>query len=277
MLPEIKHISGDGYELWLTADPFNKRVRLDDYRGNTLKALEAAEIFVRSTGAEKWIVKARREDFQALAEYGLLYEASIDRFYLGSDCCFFAAYYTSSRRSSQVWQAGDRILQDARKAAGKGSAIPEGYCFRKAEKHDAAELARLYGSIFELYPVPLNEEAYILSAMEKGGRFYVCTLEDRIVSAASAEADLFYKNAEITDCATLPEHRKHGLMKEIISALEKDLHRDGIFCLYSIARALSYGMNAAFHSLGYKYRGRLANNCYITDKLEDMNVWVKNG
>ena len=277
MLPEIKHISGDGFELWLTADPFNKRVRLDDYRGNTRKALEAAEMFTRSVNAEKWIVKARREDFQTLAEYGLQYEAGIDRFYLGSDCCFFAAYYTSTRRSSAAWEKGDRILREARQAAGGGSGIPEGYCFRKAEKQDAAELARLYGSIFELYPVPLNEEAYIHSAMEKGGRFYVCTLGDRIVSAASAEVDLFYKNAEITDCATLPEHRKHGLMKEIISALEKDLHNDGIFCLYSIARALSFGMNAAFHGLGYKYRGRLANNCYIMDKLEDMNVWVKNG
>ncbi len=34
-------------------------------------------------------------------------------------------------------------------------------------------------------------------------------------------------------------------------------------------------MNAAFHQLGYTYTGRLANNCYIFDKLEDMNIWVK--
>ena len=34
-------------------------------------------------------------------------------------------------------------------------------------------------------------------------------------------------------------------------------------------------MNLAFHQLGYTYTGRLANNCYIFDKLEDMNIWVK--
>ena len=34
-------------------------------------------------------------------------------------------------------------------------------------------------------------------------------------------------------------------------------------------------MNAVLHGLGYQYRGRLINNCYIFEKLENMNMWVK--
>jgi beta-lysine N6-acetyltransferase len=39
---------------------------------------------------------------------------------------------------------------------------------------------------------------------------------------------------------------------------------------------LSFGMNAVLYQLGYNYCGRLMNNCYIYDKLENMNMWVKN-
>jgi hypothetical protein len=64
-------------------------------------------------------------------------------------------------------------------------------------------------------------------------------------------------------------------MKIILRELEGELKRQGIFCAYSIARSLSFGMNAVLFQLGYKYRGRLMNNCYIYDKLENMNMWVK--
>jgi beta-lysine N6-acetyltransferase len=64
-------------------------------------------------------------------------------------------------------------------------------------------------------------------------------------------------------------------MKRLLTQLEKELVKNGIYCAYSIARALSYGMNKSFYQLGYSYTGRLTNNCYIFDKIEDMNVWVK--
>ncbi|MGQ0518927.1 hypothetical protein ACT453_58225, partial [Bacillus sp. D-CC] len=57
--------------------------------------------------------------------------------------------------------------------------------------------------------------------------------------------------------------------------VEEELQEKSIFCSYTIARSLSFGMNAAFHQLGYTYTGRLANNCYIFDKLEDRNIGVK--
>jgi beta-lysine N6-acetyltransferase len=111
--------------------------------------------------------------------------------------------------------------------------------------------------------------------MEEGTVFYVIETNDKIVSAASADINNKLVNAELTDCATLPEYRKHGFMKVLLMRLEQELIERGIYCSFSIARSLSYGMNACFHQLGYQYTGRMLNNCYIYDKLEDMNVWVK--
>ncbi|MDH4057298.1 MAG: hypothetical protein OEU76_00970, partial [Cyclobacteriaceae bacterium] len=68
-----------------------------------------------------------------------------------------------------------------------------------------------------------------------------------------------------------------GHMKKLLFKLENELTKQGINCLYSLARAESYGMNKAFFQLGYTYGGRLINNCYIFSGLEDMNVWYKNG
>lgn len=130
--------------------------------------------------------------------------------------------------------------------------------------------------MFQIYPTPLHDPEYVKKTLMEGTIYYVYFYQGKIVSAASAEVNSFYKNAELTDCATLPEHRKYGLMKIILRELEGELKRQGIFCAYSIARSLSFGMNAVLYQLGYKYRGRLMNNCYIYDKLENMNMWVKN-
>jgi putative beta-lysine N-acetyltransferase len=100
-------------------------------------------------------------------------------------------------------------------------------------------------------------------------------MDGQIIAAASAEINMEYRNAEITDCATLSSHRKGGYMYDIIQSLENELVSKRIFCSYSIARALSFGMNAVLHKSGYSYQGRLKNNCYIYDKIEDMNVWSK--
>ncbi len=142
-------------------------------------------------------------------------------------------------------------------------------------EHEAEKLASFYASIFNVYPVPIFDSAYIKKCMQGGNLFLAYLHEDKIISAVCAEMNVPYRNAEITDCATLPDYRKFKLMQDLINKLEGELIKKNISCFYSIARAKSYGMNAVFHRLDYRYRGRLANNCYIYEDMEDMNVWVK--
>lgn len=270
----IKH---ENYQLEVCFDLFNKRIRVDDLYGDVAKAVIAAEQLAITEKVEKLIIKARKETYPLLIENGFLCEAIIDRYFLGSNLYFFCKYYTTERRISNQWMNEDEIVKNVQKLERHVQLIqpPNEYKLKKLSKEDANNLASLYRKVFQVYPTPLNDPQYIIETMNDGTVYYGFLLNNEIVSAASAEVNSFYKNAELTDCATLQEHRKHGLMKILLEALEKELKSVGIFCAYSIARALSFGMNAALHQLNYQYRGRLMNNCYIFDKLEDMNVWVK--
>lgn len=258
-------------------DVFNKRLRVDDIRGNIVEAIEKAEELVYVYQAEKLIVKGRLEQYEMLVEHGFQCEAVIDRYFLGSNLFFFCKYYTNERRTSNQWLQEDQIVKQVLAIEGQKQIIPPADCqMRKCSYKDVDALASLYRQVFQIYPTPLNDPQYIRKTLDEGTIYYGFFSNGELISAASAEVNSLYKNAELTDCATLPEHRKHGLMKFLLEKLEEELKSSGIYCVYSIARSLSFGMNAALHQLGYTYRGRLMNNCYIFDKLEDMNVWVKN-
>jgi beta-lysine N6-acetyltransferase len=271
-------IEESNFFLEVYLDPFNKRIRIDDYRGNTQLVLDKAEELAHEHQVEKLIMKARLEDLLHLYEKGLQPEAVVDRYFLGSDAHFFSKFYTVERKKNDHWMTEDGMIQSIYQL---DTTIdkpfpPKEYELKKADKACAKELSALYRKVFQIYPAPLHDPEYVEKTMKEGTVYYVFFYQGKIVSAASAEVNSFYKNAELTDCATLKDHRKYGLMKIILRELEGELRRQGIFCAYSIARSLSFGMNAVLYQLGYKYRGRLMNNCYIYDKLENMNMWVKN-
>lgn len=270
-------IEESNYFLEVYLDPFNNRIRIDDYRGNTNLLLERAEELARKHQVEKLIVKARSEDLIHLYEKCLQPEAVVDRYFLGSDAHLFSKFYTVERKKSDHWITEDGMIHSIYQLGTADKPFPpKEFELKKADESCSEELSELYSKVFQIYPTPLHDPEYVRKTMKEGTIYYVFFQQGKIVSAASAEVNSFYKNAELTDCATLKEHRKYGLMKIILSELEGELKRQGIFCAYSIARSLSFGMNAVLFQLGYKYRGRLMNNCYIYDKLENMNMWVKN-
>ncbi|WP_034672038.1 putative beta-lysine N-acetyltransferase [Ectobacillus panaciterrae] len=257
-------------------DHFNERIRVDYYLGNVPDLVKKTEMLAQEYQYTKLIIKARQEHLYSFLHAGYTIEAVVNGYFQGSDAFFVTRYNSQDRRNSLYWSKGDEIVAAVFKTdTVKEKMIPEGYIIRKAAKADAGKLAGLYGQVFQIYPTPLNEAAYVEKTMEEGTVYWVYEKDGIIVSAASAEIDFSQRNAELTNCATLEDHRKHGLMKELLKQLEKDLRSQSVYCAYTIARSLSYGMNAAFWQLGYTYTGRLTNNCYIFNKLEDMNVWVK--
>lgn len=276
-LPLTSVIETESFYLEVCIDTFNKRIRVDDYRGNLVRILEQAEALVHKEKAEKLIFKGRMEDSHMLFQFGLQPEAVIDRYFHGSDAYLFSKFYTPDRKQNDHWITEDGIIHSIYQldTVAQKTFPPKDYQLKKADETCAEKLSALYREVFQIYPTPLHDSEYIKKTMQEGTVYYVFFYQDNIVSAASAEMNTFYKNAELTDCATLKEHRKYGLMKLLLHELEQELKRKGIFCAYSIARALSFGMNAVLYQLGYSYRGRLMNNVYIYDKLENMNMWVK--
>ncbi|WP_318508677.1 putative beta-lysine N-acetyltransferase [Bacillus sp. T3] len=274
---KIKRMQGATYQLELYIDPFNKRVRVDDYRGNIEKVIQQAEFAAEANGAEKLICKVRKEHFTDFIESGFLCEAKLDGYFLGSDAYFFCKYYSTERLENEQWIFEDQIIKNVSllQRNNKDSRLELDVPVRKATKDDVNALAKLYREVFQVYPTPLHEPEYIEKTLKDGTIYYVIEQSGELISAASAEVNTFYKNAELTDCATLSNHRKHGYVKVLLQKLEEELVQSGIYCSYSLSRAQSFGMNAAFYQLGYQYRGRLLNNCFIYDQIENMNLWVK--
>lgn len=275
-LPVTIHERGINYTYTYSHDDFNKRIRFDDYNGSIAEIVKAAIKISLENNCEKLIFKARKEDYEIMLANGFVLEAKVDKYYLGSHMYFFCMYFTSDRRNSDFWAEEDHLLQNVYKSQSKKpSEESHEYELRICDENDATGLADLYHSVFKVYPVPMNDKNYIKKCINDGNLFLAYFHNDKVVSAVSAEVNRLYRNAEITDCATMPEYRQFGLMQQLIARLEEHLFKREIFCLYTIARARSYGMNLAFHRLGYQYRGRLANNCFIFEDIEDMNVWVK--
>ncbi|WP_088071471.1 putative beta-lysine N-acetyltransferase [Gottfriedia luciferensis] len=273
---ETIKIKQESYYFECALDHFNERIRVDYYLGNVAMLIERVEALAKEYKFTKLIIKVRNEHLYSFLQSGYMIESALKGYFQGSDGFFVTKYTSQDRRNSLYWAAGDDIVEAVLKSDRKNEKIiPDEYRIRRAEKSDSKKLANLYGQVFQIYPTPLNEPKYVEKTMDEGTIYWIYEKESNIVSAASAEIDFGQRNAELTNCATLEEHRKHGLMKELMKKLEQDLIEQSIYCSYTIARSLSYGMNAAFHQLGYKYTGRMTNNCYIFDKLEDMNVWVK--
>lgn len=258
-------------------DYYNERLRIDDYRGNAEVLVSWLNDAAAKNKFHKVIIKSLQEDVSLWLKNGYMYEGEFSGYFNGAAAIAMCKYFKNERRNSDYWLEEDNILKDVLNLSppSLSSPLPNGYTLRMADEQDAKGLADLYGTVFEVYPTPMDDPQYVLKIIRSGTLFCLITHQDKIVSAASADVDSKYHNAELTDCATLIEHRKYGLMKHLIDQLEKELFDRKIFCSYSIARALSFGMNAVFHQKGYLYKGRLANNCKIFNKYEDMNIWVK--
>jgi beta-lysine N6-acetyltransferase len=272
-----KNIEAADYTMVVCLDFFNERVKMEKYRGNVGKIMLELEKIARDNRFTKSFIKVHPGDWQVFLSRGYITEAIFNGYYSGSDAYSMGFYYDLERKTSDYWTIEDDTLLQVKDLPRKAvlPEIPREYKIRKATVEDAAALSELYKAVFEIYPTPVSNPIYLKQVIAEESIFFVAEKDGIIVSAASAAINKEYHNAEITDCATLQNHRKHGLMKLLINQLEKELYQQKIFCSYSIARALSFGMNAAFHQRGYKYTGRLTKNCKIYNKFEDMNVWVK--
>ena len=263
---------GRDYSFVCHHDDFNERIRIDDYMGN----LDGIASHIQSLFTSKYskcILKVKEGDVSAFLSIGFIYEGKIRNYFSGMDAHLMTKYRENWRRNSTSWTDEDHILEGVLKKS--PTPLKQKPMMRQGRESDAEALALLYKQVFSVYPTPMDDPAYIRKAMKDDTIFFVIEEHGKMISAASAEVNRKHKNAEMTDCATLAEHRKGGAMRYLIMELEKRLVEENIYYAYSIARSLSFGMNAVFHQLGYEYGGRLVNNVKIYQDWENMNLWSK--
>lgn len=264
----------------------NNEIEVDSHNGRIVgyireggKALlDCLENLRQTHGTSKTVVYMTGDSRELFLAEGYCEEGKIDRFFCGEDAYILSKFYDGDRCISIDSDEKDSIIEtvsaDTKIVPDKASA-PE-YRIEFAGPQDAEKLSALYRSVFAVYPTNVFDPRYLAEQMGDRYVFVVARNGDEIVSAASAVIKPELRNAEITDCATHPDFRGKQLTSLIIRKLESYLVGREIRCLYSLTRASSIGMNMTVRRLGYKYQGRLVNNCTIYSGLEDMNVWTKN-
>lgn len=233
---------------------------------------------VKQCGYTKIFAKAPASVEKHFTEAGYRVEAAVPRFYNGKEDGLFLARYYDDKRS--VDPASDQIGEVLDIAREKGTLAAEltndgSHICRLATPEDCRQMSKLYKQVFASYPFPIDNPDYLEKTMAENISYAGIWQDDKLLALASAEWDRQAANAEMTDFATLPEHRGGGLAKELLRYLERYVRKMDIQTCYTIARATSFGMNITFAGNGYEYGGTLINNTQIAGALESMNVWYK--
>lgn len=227
---------------------------------------------------KKIIAKVPDEIKHEFLKSGFVEEAHVPNFYMGKeDCCFVSKYMCPNRKKIINKDELKKVLQVAHRNKGRlySTNLKETFICRKAEIKDIGEMVSLYKKVFLNYPFPIHEESYIQSTMEDDVIYFGIWHNNKLIALSSSEVDWKSKNAEMTDFAVDPSHRGRNISSRLLQVMERDMKKHGIITAYTIARAVSYGMNCTFSKNGYHYAGTLYNNTHIASDIESMNVWYK--
>lgn len=251
--------------LWVTAysavNPSSLREYLLDLAG--------------SLDMEKIVFPVRADHAGVMAGGGFVEEGRIPGYFNGNDAQFLAAYPSQKRAASHSLPAEKKMLREIMgRPRSCNNQVPSTIKIRRAVKSDSVSLAGLFSKVFDSYPTPVFEPEYLSQSMDRGDIFMVACQKGRIVATAAAETDYHQRRSEMSDCATDPDYRGLGLNSALLARIAIECARLNIKCLFSLARASSYGMNLVLHRLGYEYGGTLVNNCHIGGRLENMNIWT---
>jgi beta-lysine N6-acetyltransferase len=195
--PMIRLLQNESVTVSLYEDEYSRRVRVDDYSG-PLEDIKSAVDAALPSWTEKLIVKSRPGDVAFFESKGLRREAFIGGYFAGTDMHFLARYLTLERSHSP--READVLLVPPATSPAPPANV------RFAGPDDAEDLARLYREAFRIYPTPVYDPVHVRKTMEDGTVYAVVREGQKIISAASAEINAKYHNAELTDCATAEGH-----------------------------------------------------------------------
>ncbi len=260
--------------------PHNQRIYLMKLRsGNVSQIIPALDQMAEAQGYGKIFVKVPAEVRVRFEQHGYCQEALVPGFFRGAgDAVFLAKYPCEERRLERHEEQIRAILESVLATPAISPALWES---KRSEAvavcalSDAREMSHVYRQIFPTYPIPIDVPEYIADTMKSHTRYFCVRYAGKIVALASSETDMEDLNVEMTDFATLPDHRRQGLAGQLLAAMERSMTVQGIRTAYTIARALSPGINRTFRKMGYSYAGKLANNTNISGQIESMNVWYK--
>ena len=259
--------------------PANDRVYLMKLGGDDpAQTARGLEQLAREEGYSKIIAKVPEDAKGAFSAAAYRAEACVPGFYQGeADVHFMAKYLAEERRRPAAPEQLAEVLEVARERQPDTAPprLDDRYRWRITEAADAEAMAQLYRQVFATYPFPIHDPAYLRQTMEENVVYFGIWDGAELVALASAEMDLAGGNVEMTDFATRPDQRGGGFATFLLARMEEEMRRRRLPTAYTIARAVSFGMNITFARCGYRFGGTLTNNTNISGSLESMNIWYK--
>lgn len=240
------------------------------------KILVQIESLALNNGYSKIFAKVPHSARALFEEDGYLAEAAIPNMYNGTeDGVFMSKFYSEARKTVRNAEQCAEVLQNCQQQASEKAvfSLPHDYLLTRANVANAPELAKLYGTVFKSYPFPIHQEDYLVETMADNTEYYCIWKNAQLVAAASMEKSPEGSYAEMTDFAVIPEFRGNKFSHILLGRMEKSAAKQHIRTVFTIARAISLGMNTCFAQCGYVYAGMLRNNTSIDNELESMNVW----
>ncbi len=262
---------------------YNDRIYLMKlYRDDCPEVLSELNGIARENHYSKIFVKVPASAAPLFFADGYMMEAHIPGFYRGKEAAFFLSKFLDSDRLMGVEYGSLKELGALLgEKPGKSDKIKDSlkksskFKWRKLDQRDVEQITRIYMEVFLSYPFPIHNPGYILKTMKEDVRYYGMEKKGKLVALASADVDKNGSNAEMTDFATLPDFRGKGLSIRLLLEMEKQMKKENIKTLFTIARLNSPAMNRTFLRLHYIYSGTLIRNTHIAGKLESMNVYYK--
>ncbi len=235
------------------------------------------EEMAQENSYSKIFAKVPASEIPVFTQAGFRKEGVVPNFYNNSEDGFFIAKYPDPER--KIEELSDKYQQvmevTIEKLTEQNQARAIDANIRKCTPDDVEEMASIYSRVFSSYPFPIYDPAYLAETMESHVKYFCVEHEGNIAALASSEIDFKASNAEMTDFATLKDMRGRNYASALLARMEEEMARIGIQTAYTIARAISPGMNITFARGGYSYGGRLVNNTNIAGNIESMNIWYK--
>jgi len=241
-----------------------------DSEGNA--TLEVVEMLARQKGYSKIVAKIPEQKLALFENRKFVKEGSIEnnryeRYY------FVSKYLSEKRREIKNLDEINDVINTALSCDQKNESGD--YTIRALTEKDIDQQIKIYKEVFKSYPFPIYDRDFIIETMNDNVAYYGVFEGDKMIATSSADIDPKTECAEMTDFATLPEHRGKGFAITLLKKMEEDLKERGITSFFTIARSVSYGMNKTFSRCGYAYSGTLYNNTNINGEIESMNIWYK--
>jgi putative beta-lysine N-acetyltransferase len=246
----------------------------------SLDLIHELKTIARRNQYSKIFAKASIGDLPTFVDEGFTIEAIVPGYFQGQGDLFMVCYYLQDeRRHESDSEDHASVVELAKSKANSAPSCNEAtdaFHLRACRVDDIPQMASIYRQVFPSYPFPIHDPDYLRNTMSENVDYYCAERDGQVLALSSAEIDYSGKNAEMTDFATVPECRGNGLARRLLSVMEEETRRKGIKTFYTIARALSPGMNVTFARNGYRFGGRLKNNTNISGSIQSMNIWYKN-